>query len=298
MKILLPADFSDEEQALLGYVEQLAQQAPVELTLLHVQQVPVVPAPHVTSMDYYYVMLQELQSASHEQLKRLQEQPGLQYCQAVHTELMSEPTEGIGPTIARYAEEQGMDLILACAKHRRGLSQYFMGTQLTEILRLSQVPVLAISPQHVPATIHRILFATDFSDASVHAFLTMRRTAKLLNARLLCVKINTPSDFYSERLFASSCQAFREACAAEGSPCDESTAEAAPVEGFRLYNERDLVTGILNAATDLAAGCVATATHGRRGFSLLMNGSVTEDLIRASQLPALVVHLPEEALEA
>jgi nucleotide-binding universal stress UspA family protein len=161
-----------------------------------------------------------------------------------------------------------------------------MGTQLTEIIRLSEVPVLAIAPDHVPAAISNILFATDFSNASIDAFRKILKVAEVFQATLQCVKINTPADFYTERLFKVSLEEFQQACSAIQASSSQCKIH------YSLYNEKELVNGIVHAAEDYGADCLATATHGRRGFSLLMNGSVTEDLIRITHLPTLVVHLP------
>jgi nucleotide-binding universal stress UspA family protein len=49
---------------------------------------------------------------------------------------------------------------------------------------------------------------------------------------------------------------------------------------------------ILGAAADLAVDLVVVGTHGRRGISRALLGSVAEKIVRAARCPVLTVHGP------
>jgi nucleotide-binding universal stress UspA family protein len=56
----------------------------------------------------------------------------------------------------------------------------------------------------------------------------------------------------------------------------------------------DLVGGILSHASEHGCDLIAIGTHGRRGVSRAVLGSVTERVLRRSPVPVLVVQLPAE----
>jgi nucleotide-binding universal stress UspA family protein len=86
-----------------------------------------------------------------------------------------EVTEGlIWDEISRTIEEKEVDLVVAGTHGREGLGKMVMGSHAENILRHSPVPVLVVGPyvRTEPETttrVKRILFATDFSEASLAA---------------------------------------------------------------------------------------------------------------------------------
>lgn len=76
-------------------------------------------------------------------------------------------------------------------------------------------------------------------------------------------------------------------------------AETVRASGFddfdvEFRHSSDAGTGIIEAADDPDVVLLVMATHGRSGFSRLLAGSVTEQIIRASPVPvvAVPVHTP------
>jgi len=73
------------------------------------------------------------------------------------------------------------------------------------------------------------------------------------------------------------------------------TVRASGFEDFTIEfrHAGDAVTGILSAITDLDAVALVMATHGRSGLSRLFAGSVTEQVVRESPVPVVVVPVRE-----
>ena len=61
-----------------------------------------------------------------------------------------------------------------------------------------------------------------------------------------------------------------------------------------LERQGSAVPGILEAAKRERADLIVMGSHGRRGLSRLVMGSTTEGVLRASELPVLVVREPHE----
>ena len=83
------------------------------------------------------------------------------------------------PAILRYAAEQQADLIVMGTHSRKGMDRLFMGSVASEVIRRSEVPVLAIGPeQHHPEDgYQRLLAAVDFSPSSDAALRQARAMA-------------------------------------------------------------------------------------------------------------------------
>ena len=58
-----------------------------------------------------------------------------------------------------------------------------------------------------------------------------------------------------------------------------------------IYNDLSVEEGILNFARGIDADMIAMATHGRKGFFHVVNGSVTEDIVNRTTFPILSVKL-------
>ena len=54
--------------------------------------------------------------------------------------------------------------------------------------------------------------------------------------------------------------------------------------------------GVLKAALDLKADLIVMGTHGRRGLSRAIMGSVTEFVLRHASCPVLAVHHPKDVV--
>jgi nucleotide-binding universal stress UspA family protein len=86
-----------------------------------------------------------------------------------------EVTEGaIWDVISKTIEEKEVDLLVTGTHGREGLGKMAMGSHAENILRHSPVPVLVVGPYvrsepKTTARMKRILFATDFSEASLAA---------------------------------------------------------------------------------------------------------------------------------
>jgi nucleotide-binding universal stress UspA family protein len=62
------------------------------------------------------------------------------------------------------------------------------------------------------------------------------------------------------------------------------------------FYDGDPRDGVLKAALDLKADLIVMGTHGRRGLSRAIMGSVTEFVLRHASCPVLAVHHPKEVV--
>ena len=161
--ILYTTDFSPTAEAAAPYAWELARRYGAKVIALHVRppEVNGMVPPESWAAVHEANVLQAKQQAGH--LKSL--------FRGVENEV--EVTEGgIWDVISRRIEEKKVDLVVTGTHGREGFGKMVMGSHAENILRHSPVPVLVVGPyvRSGPETttrMKRILFATDFSEASL-----------------------------------------------------------------------------------------------------------------------------------
>jgi hypothetical protein len=88
------------------------------------------------------------------------------------------------------------------------------------------------------------------------------------------VRINTPGLFLSDVIAREKLTSF---------------ANAMKIKNYtiNIYNDQDEEDGILRFASGINADLIALATHGRKGLSHLLNGSIAEDVVNHSRRPVM-----------
>jgi len=142
----------------------------------------------------------------------------------------------------------------------------------------------------------KILFATDFSESSDHAFRYALTLAKQFNGRLTIIHvINEPVDlrgFYVPHVSFENLEKEIE----EGAQKMMATFITNNISGFSNY-ETAIVTGvpweeILKRAETDQSSCIVLGTQGRSGIDHLLFGSTAERVVRKAHCPVVTVRLP------
>jgi nucleotide-binding universal stress UspA family protein len=131
-KILFPTDFSHTGDAALEMATSLARERGAKLLIVHVEEPPAAYG----GGEMYYGMLEP---ATEDLRKMLEEivpaQPDVPY---EHHLLTGDPAT----TIPRFAEEQGVEMIVMGTHGRTGLMRLLMGSVAEAIVRRATCPVL------------------------------------------------------------------------------------------------------------------------------------------------------------
>lgn len=127
-KILVTTDLSAVSLAGLDYATTFALLYSSEIHLLHV-------------VDEHHARLEEARSAL-EAFVRTNINPDIQIIRAVRA---GHPAA----MIMRYAEEEGIDLIVMATHGRAGLRKAVLGSVAERVVRFSDIPVLAVKPRPV-----------------------------------------------------------------------------------------------------------------------------------------------------
>jgi len=165
--ILVATDFSEVSQHALLHALAMAKRFDAKLTVVHVAppeaQVPIPMEPVPVELDW-----QKKRGA--ESLARLE---GFEALHAYpHQMLLKQGSPW--PEISALIEDRAIDLVVLGTHGRGALGTLLLGSVAEQVLRHATCPVLTVGPDVRPSLLDHeqlthVLFATDFSEGSLHA---------------------------------------------------------------------------------------------------------------------------------
>jgi nucleotide-binding universal stress UspA family protein len=278
-RILVPTDFSECAGWATEVAAGIAKKTGSRLYLLHIIQIPTYESN--TSLDSYSDIAESLfvMKLVKQKFTELLKQPYLQGVNVQELVLF----DSVYEAISKHAKENEIDLIVMGTHGSSGVKELLIGSNTEKIIRTSDVPVLSIKSKMLDFKPRNIVFASNFYGESMRNFDRIRSFARLFDATIHLLKVNTPNNFettaYSERLMAS-------------------FVEKAGLTDYtsNIYNEEKIEDGIHHFADRVGADLIAMETHGRTGVAHLLTGSITEGVANHSRLPVLSVKIEKEIL--
>ena len=216
-----------------------------------------------------------------------------------------------GTAIANEAATLDAGLVVLTTHGRGGFSRVWLGSVTVDLLRHSRTPLLVVRghEHHDAADYEReaaaagawpgprhILVPIDGSDFALRAVDEARALGEPFAPRLTLLRVvPTAASLlpYDQTFWTSAETALldeqREHAVRETATAVERLrADGVAAEGMVVV-EPDAARAILHVAAEQRADAVAMSTHARAGAARLLLGSVTDKVIRASDLPVLVV---------
>ena len=138
-----------------------------------------------------------------------------------------------------------------------------------------------------------ILIATDGSDLATKAAKHGVSLAKALNAKIVALTVTEPFRWYDTNIVPGTVEAYVEgtkafAAAALGTISGEARAQGVACETVHLENENP-DQGIIDTADGRGCDLIVMSSHGRRGISAAVLGSVAHRVLAQSKIPVLIV---------
>jgi nucleotide-binding universal stress UspA family protein len=199
--------------------------------------------------------------------------------------------------ILRYVTQQDIDLITMGTHGRTGVERYLLGSVTEKIVRLSDVPVLTVQDEpdgRVTCPYADILIPTDGSEQAAAAVDLGVDIAGTYDARLHALSVvdvvALGGDLQSADVFEmleDTAQSAVDGVEDEAARRSLSAVETAVEYGHPYREIHDYV-----GANDV--DLVVMGTHGRSGLERYLLGSVTEKIVRTSDVPVLTVRPSEE----
>jgi nucleotide-binding universal stress UspA family protein len=181
-------------------------------------------------------------------------------------------------SISRTITDHQVDLVIMGTQGSSGLEEMLVGSNTEKVVRRAKCPVLTVKEAVDPDSIKDIVFATNLRDASEKLVSALLELQKLFSAKLHIISVNTPSTFETDRFYRKEMKKF---------------VDQHKIENYTLniYNDDVEEDGIVFFAEDINADMIALATHGRRGISHLLSGSIAEDIVNHAKRPVWTFNL-------
>lgn len=267
-KILVPCDFSDQAIQAYKLAMDTATISGGEVLVLKVIDLPFLyesafgmqPSWHDPTL---ILKLEDEFRRNYEKLKKL-------YAEVPAPVSLLIERGPVTLTILRVIDEQQIDLVVMGTQ---GAGHGFLiGTNTARIGRSSPVPVISLRKSGDIYAIKNIVLPTTLRLDQTEFISRVKSLQNFFKASLHILLINTPFNFR-----------------------DDKTAQEAMDEFVKHYKLKDFVLkirndmseqeGIINYASEVKADMIAMGTHGRKGISHVVYGSIAEDVVNSAGCP-------------
>jgi nucleotide-binding universal stress UspA family protein len=305
--ILVPLDGSAFGEHALPLAAWIARRAPAALQVVHVHQcIPPSTVAGVVVMDDLEITLRREERAYLDGVvRRLEDEATVPATAAL--------LEGdVAQAVQTRAVAAGVDLVVLSTHGRGALGRFWLGSVADELVRHLPMPVLLARPGEGPANLgsppplKQILLPLDGTPLAEQMIEPALTLGGLMGAAFTLLRVVKPAvrinylpegstlegmtDNYLERIHAQQKQLHDEAQGYLDGVAARLRSRAVGVEA-RVVVEEQPAVGILRQARAHGADLIAMETHGRRGLSRLLLGSVADKVVRGGTLPVLL-HRP------
>lgn len=267
--ILVPTDFSKHAENALKVAAQIAKKNNGNIILLHMLELST-SGNDALSTSHDIPELMYFKNAAIEKLTALEKESYLDDVDVASLIQFNLAHEGI----IENAKKHNADLIVMGSHGASGFHEMFVGSNAEKVVRYSDIPVLVIKKEEEDFKAETITFASDFSKEIKKPFEKVVDFAKSFDSHINLLYIITPNNFTTTRSAEEKVKGFIE----EFNFDNYST---------HIYNDINVEKGILHFAKDKGSDIVGVCTHGRKGLSHFLNGSISEDLVNHAKKPVV-----------
>jgi len=287
-RMLLATDFSPAAAAAQEVAMVLATACRSKLEILSVLEAPSGMDPEYQVNQVYLEQLRKEANKHMDQLTGRATEKGLK----VETALVA----GIpSRQINERAKKLQSALIVMGTRGKSGLAHALLGSTAEGVMRGAPCPVLTVrAGAQITPHIARVLVPVDFNDCSIEALEYAVQVAKQFRAAVVVLHVVEPASYGLDFTLAAKGDAkkLKEAVTA----CLEKYTRA--IKSQKIAAEPIVHSGtpgesILAVAATKSADLIVLGTHGRKGFTHLVSGSVAEAVVRHAPCPVLTVKSPK-----
>lgn len=274
-KILVPIDFSKQAEFAAKVAAKIAEETNSELHLLHMLELPtevIDPSNFGTENNSPSTLL--YMKRAQEKFEKLTKRYFMRNVNVVKSVFFHETFDGI----IKESKKQDADLIVMGSQGVSGFEEMFVGSNTEKVVRHSDVPVLVIKNDIDDFKIDNMVFASNFDEDGLQTFQNIVSFAKIFNAKIHLLKVNTAQSFEPTIKSQLKIKEF-----INNSNLDNYT--------INIHNDVTVEMGILNFAEYIEADVIALNTHGRRGLMNFFSGSISKDISNHSVLPVITFKL-------
>jgi len=281
--IIVPTDFSKCSIEALEFASWLAKKTGAKLHIINIitsnlylyAADPMVAAPSYSAVyESYY---ENIKKVSEKHLEKLTKNKFLQ-----NLDITTKSISGmnIHEQIIAYSDKVKADLIIMGSKGASGVKGILIGSNAERVVRFSHRPVIVIHNKVKNPVFKKIVFASDFMEEAYKIFSAVKNFAEIFNAEILLIKVNTVEQFRRTIDDREKINKFNK--------------HFKTVYKYVLYNDYMKEQGILDYTNEIKADMIAIGTHGKKGLARFLKTDVSEDMVRVSNKPIMVVNFSKK----
>ncbi|WP_019037873.1 universal stress protein [Psychroflexus tropicus] len=276
-RILVPTDFSQRANNALKVAAQIAKKYDSEIYLLHLLELPLqLIDPHNEGVGEDLPESLFFMKLAHKKFTETFDKMSY-YLEGINvheTVEFNEAFDGIMDITKKY----NCDLVIMGSNGAEGLEEIFIGSNTEKVVRFSKVPVLVIKEEIPIFKIDSFVFVSNLSLPNRKAFKAALNFSKAFDVELQLIYINTPHKFKTTIQLDKMFDEFTKGIQFSASQ-------------FHVYDDRTVERGIRHASSKLNADLIGIGTHGRKGISHFMSGSLAEDIVNHVEKPVVTFRI-------
>lgn len=281
-KILVPCDFSKQAVNAYRFALDLATQSKGTIHLLNVIELPILHDTVIMPvLNFEQQLLHDLRKSATGHFAKITAE-----YKAQGVKVITKVEFGtVSRMIQDYIKTEEIDLAVMGSHGASGIREFFIGSNAEKMVRKSPVPVLVIKDYYKGPIKHIVFPNTLETENQEDLVMKVKALQDFFKAKLHIVWINTPLNFMSDSHTSDRLEAF-----AKRFMLKDYT--------INVFNHTDEEQGILEFANAIKGDLIAMGTHGRRGISHVVNGSLAEDVVNHNKGLVWTYSLQNEAVEA
>jgi nucleotide-binding universal stress UspA family protein len=278
-KILVPFDFSKTAITAFRFALDIAAQSRGTVHLLHVIELSFVNDPIVMPvMTFDGAFFEDLREKTNKEFDKIISKYNLDGKVTKNIEFGS-----IAKMIREFATRQSIDLIVMGSQGASGLKEIVVGSNAEKVVRNSSVPVLVMK-DYYKGPVKNIVFPNTLELEKMQDFtMKVKALQAFFKAKIHIVYINTPTNFTPDTITLQRLKDF---------------AKRFMFKDFtiNIFNHQFEEDGILEFTKTVNGDLIAMGTHGRKGISHLMQGSLAENVVNHAQSSIWTYNLKLESM--
>jgi nucleotide-binding universal stress UspA family protein len=176
----------------------------------------------------------------------------------------------VGQSIA----DEKVDLIVMGTKGASGLHEMLVGSNTEKVVRFAKCPVLSVPGNPESFDLKNVVLAVNFEENYTSFLSKLQEWQRIFGFTLHFLHVNTPLNFDTTANIDEKMTKF-------------SKRHHLQNYTFTIINEYSYKEGIINFATKTRADMIVMLTHGRKGLSFFLDGSVTSSVVNHAQIPVM-----------
>jgi nucleotide-binding universal stress UspA family protein len=299
--ILVPLDGSEFGEGALPLAMNIARHANATVHVAHVH-VPLATMYAETMVSMESTLDPELKEQEKAYVERIARDWGGKVPFPVVSHLLEGP---VAESILEFVAGNGIDLVVMTTHGRGAFSRFWLGSVADELVRRLPVPVLLVRPTEgepeapEASAVRHIMIPLDGTPLGERILEPATELGRMLGADFTLLRVVAPVTAMAFDpagvAIPNYVPAVDENLAVDARAYLDRVAESLRRQGFTVNTAvaigQPAGQAILDEARDDAMDLIAMETHGRKGLTRLLLGSVADKVICGSSMPILV-HRP------